>query len=203
MKDSVTINSRKLAKIAIRGPAAWCIARDHERILFRLSCLKRPYLSLRGAVRVLGVSHHTLLDWEKSGLFCRVRSRAAGVHPKYRVGDLVRFIELLRDKPLAYPSPVARFGRKRTWPFAVLGKSFSWAASEKSLTPCEIAVRIGCHPSTVVRAIVCGEVRGRRRTPKRWEVRRMDWQRAFLFSLENRKFEVDTGFGELPPKSGK
>lgn len=203
MKVSASINPRKLAKIASRGPAAWSVGRDHERILWALTSLKGPFLGLRKTVRLFGVSHHTLLDWEKSGLLCRVRSRAAGVYPKFRIGDLVRFVELLRDKPLAYPSPVARFGGKRTWPFAVLGKSFAWAASEKSLTPCEIAVRIGCHPSTVVRAIVGGEVRGRRRTPKRWEIRRLDWQKAFLFSLENRKFEVDTGFGKMPSKNGQ
>lgn len=197
------VNSRKLAKIASRGPAAWDVAQDHDRILWVLKGLNRPYLSLRRTAGVFGASHHTLLDWEKSGLISRVRSKATGVNPKFKVSDLIRLTELLRDRVVDYPSPVERFGNKRVWPFSIFGKSFPWACSEKSLTPSQIASRIGCHPSTVVRAIVWGVVRGRRRTPKRWEIRRTDWQRAFIVSLENRKFSVDTGFGGLPQNLGE
>lgn len=203
MKVAGTINTRKLAKIASRGPAAWEIAQDHERILWCLSRLEGQYVSLRRTAKMFGASHHTLLDWEKRGLICRVRSRAAGVHSKFRVSDLVRLVELLRDRVVVYPSPVERFCLPRSWPFAILSKSFPWAASEKSLTPCDIALRVGCHPSTVIRAIVCGQVRGRRRTPRRWEIRRLDWQRAFIVSLENRKFVIDTGSADLPPKMGE
>lgn len=181
------INARKLAKIARRGPAAWNIAQDHERIRCVLIGLRRPYLSMRRTAGLFGVSHHTLLSWEKVKLLSRVRSKATGVHSKFKVSDLLAFVDLLRDRVLEYPSPIDRFGQQRSYPFAILRKSFYWASAEKTLTPREIASRIGCHPSTVIRAIAFDEVKARRKSSKRWEIRRLDWQKAFISILKKSK----------------
>lgn len=186
--NSRTFNPRKLAKIATRGPAAWGVASDHGRILAILAAEKKPFVGLRRTAYIMAVSHHTLLGWEKRGLIVRVRSRAGGEHPKFRVSDLTRMIELMRDRDLDYPSPISRLGKCRAYPFDILaGSSFAWPRSERALTPKGIAERAGCHPSTIIRAIVAGRVKGKRRSPKRWEIRRADWDRAFPFSLRNAK----------------
>jgi len=181
-------NPRKLAKIAAHGPAVWGVAKDHERILAILAAEKRPFVGLRRAAYIMVLSHHTLLTWEKRGLIVRVRSRAAGAHPKFRVSDLTRMVEQMRDRDLDYPSPISRLGKRQAYLFEILARSsFAWPRSEKALTPKVIAERAGCHPSTIIRAIVAGRVKGRNRSPMRWEIRRSDWDRTFPFSLKNVK----------------
>lgn len=179
-----TFNPRKLAKIATHGPAAWGVAKDHERILAILAAEKKPFVGLRRTAYIMVVSHHTLRAWEKRGLIVRVRSRASGRHPKFRVSELTRMVELMRDRELDYPSPIRRLGKPPAYPFNILARSsFVWPRSERALTPKGIAERAGCHPSTIIRAIVAGRVKRRRRSPKRWEIRRADWDRTFPLSL--------------------
>lgn len=182
------VNPRKLAKIAAHGPAAWGVASDHERILGILAREKKAFIGLRRTAYIMVVSHHTLLEWEKRGLIVRSRSRAAGAHPKFRVSDLIRLVELMRDRDLEYPSPLSRLGKWPGFRFEILSRSsFAWPRSEKALTPKVIAERAGCHPSTIVRAIVAGQVRGRKRSSRRWEIRRADWELAFPVSLRSVK----------------
>lgn len=183
-----TFNPRKLAKIATRGPAAWGVASDHGRILVILAAEKKPFVGLRRTAYIMAVSHHTLQAWEKRGLIVRVKSRTVGLHRKFRVSDLIRMVKLMRDRDLDYPSPISRLGKRQSYPFEVLVRSsFAWPRSEKALTPKSIAERAGCHPSTIIRAIVAGRVRGRRSSPRRWEIRRADWDKSFPFSLRNTK----------------
>jgi len=191
-KDAtVSVNPRKLAKVSSKGPAALNIALDARRVLASLAAQRGLFLSLRETASTLGVSHHTLRDWEKRKLIVRVRSGTTGAHSKYRLADLVSLVELIRNKVKDCPSPLTRFGESQPYPFMVLNRSrFAWVRSEKALTPKEIAGRIGCHPSTIIRAIAAERLRGRRRTWKRWEIRRVEWVRSFPLTIENRKKSI-------------
>lgn len=180
------VDPRKLAFIRSLGPAAFDLASRASFVLAELGQQKRAFIGLRRAAKVLRVSHHTLLLWRNRGLIRREfipvhpGSPLSRPHPKYRVSDLVKLVELIGERVQVRPSPVLRFGNQPKAPFAVLADSkFEWQRNEKALSPREIANQIGCHPSTIIRAIMSENVRGRRRTPRRWEIRRSDWKSAF------------------------
>ena len=167
-----------------RGPAAYDLTQRAEMwVLNDLHALQKAYLSLRAASGYLGVGHKTLIQWVNDGLLKR-----HGKHQKFYVKELIEFLEILIVKRKKPPAKNLRLNVNDVIEFSILYRSkFIWDRKEKSLTPKEIAERIGCHPSTIIRAIYSRTYLGNRRTPCRWEIKRTHWQSAFPFTIQHPK----------------
>lgn len=167
-----------------RGSSAFELAVRAERwVIDTLNEQEQCYLSLRKSSEILEVSHKTLLRWVDDGLIKRHGSRK-----KFNVAELICFLQILIERKKIPPAKHLKLGRHDSILFGVLANSrFSWSRQERSLTPCEIAERIGCHPSTIIRAILSKSYLGTRRTPSRWEIKRKHWELAFPFTIYHPK----------------
>jgi hypothetical protein len=159
-----------------RGPSAWKVACESNRILQELSASRRRFYSLRLASRLLGVSTQPLRDWTKRGNVVRHNRRLM-----YERSELSRFVSWLakRAQPFDSENYTKRLfpdSNRPHGPFAKLHHSqVSWPKGRRSLFPVEIARLARCHPSLIWKALETVRLRGFRWTPSRWEVRRSDW----------------------------
>jgi len=154
-----------------RGPAAWQIKLDADAIRDRLGDEKRNFFSLRRAARLLGVSTQPVRDWIRRGHLKR-----EGPRGQIARAELEQFFGWLEEwaEPFHPDNYSKRF--PSTHLFQKLGRvSFAWPKSRKALSPTELAALTGCHPSLIRKGIRCGRLRGRRRSPGRWEVTRHVW----------------------------
>lgn len=167
-----------------RGPAAWKVACRGGEILERLACSTRRFLSLREAARVLKVSTQPLRDWVIHGYLERSSERLL-----FSTEELSRFVNWLaeRAEPFGADDYLRRLYRRRglaVFPFSKLySAQFAWPKARTALSPKELSQLAGCHPSLVVMAIRQNRVRGRRRTPHRWEITRRAWKDAFPMTV--------------------
>jgi len=170
----------------MHGPALEQLCDRSEKVRKALLDEKGYYLSLRQASRILGVSHHTLQLWEESNLISR-----KGIKRRFPRQDLIHFVTTIGATDAAAPSRITRFKTKSQQPEQVLRDSlFRWSKADKALTPREIATRIGCHPSTIRRAIITranlssgklGHIK--QGTTTRWLIKRESWRKQFPNSI--------------------
>lgn len=154
-----------------------------QEVIQALAAQSKAHLSMRRACRVLEISPHTLEDWERRGLIMR----AIETGGKFAVSDLVSLIKAMNAysrRAALPPSKASRFGAVGRFEFAILEcAEIQWPRSEQALTPSELAARIGCHPSTIIRGIRKKCVPARRRSCCRWEIRRKDWNASFPLTI--------------------
>jgi hypothetical protein len=171
-----------------RGPAAWKIATAAGDILQELGDTRRGFFSLRQASRLLGVSTQPVRDWLK-----RQDLKREGAGGKISKDELCRFVTWLQDRAEPFDSRLylERLHRKLKAPPIEFDKlraaRFVWPEGRKALRPKELAQLVGCHPSLILKAITSHgffhRLRGRRRTPCRWEVTKRDWDYGFPFTI--------------------
>ena len=154
------------------GVIAECIAREPQR-----------FLSLRAVARLLGVSTQPVRDWIQAGHLHR-----SGPQNRLSREELRRFVRWLDLNAVEfYDDREARFHAKRRReprPFDKLRHArFFWPKGRKALAPVELAKLVGCHPSLILRAIGCKQLRGHPRSPCRSEATLDAWRDAFLFSV--------------------
>jgi hypothetical protein len=169
-----------------RGPVAWGIACRADEILVEVARCPRRFHSLRRAAHFLGVSTQPLRDWIRLGYLQR-----DGPRLQISAAELRRFVRWLQNRaePFDPEEYLDRLYRKRSRPPRPFDKlraaQFAWPKDRAALTPKELAQLVGCHPSLIVKAIrsdhLFSGVRGRRRTPCRWEITRRSWSGAFPF----------------------
>lgn len=170
-----------------RGPRAYEIALRADEIRERLNASRRGFFSLRGVAKLFGVSTQPVRDWIRFRQLNRERPR----HQVSRA-ELFRFLEKLEKKaepfdPYNYVRRIADNCKTGTWQWHKLSDAeFDWPKENETRTPSELARLIGCHPSLIIKAIYAGRVKGFRRTPCRWAIKRKSWQWAF--STNFRKF---------------
>ena len=58
-----------------RGPAAWDVKCRSDEILAQIAARTRPFMTLRGAARLLGLSTPPLRDWIAQGYLSRTGPR--------------------------------------------------------------------------------------------------------------------------------
>jgi hypothetical protein len=162
-----------------RGPAAWKIKLDAHEIKIRLAIEKRNFFSLRKAARLLSVSTQPVRDWIRLGYLKR-----EGPRGQIARGELGRFVGWLEERAEPFDQMNYLQRLPHTYPFKKLrSASFVWPKDRKTLIPSELAALAGCHPSLVIKAIRCGELRGRNRSPCRFEISKQAWRNAFPLSL--------------------
>lgn len=186
-----------------RGPAAWSVARRGEEIRAKVGACPKAYLGLRHAARTLGLSTQPLRDWTRLGLV-----RRDG--PRGTISRTELLLLLTRIEAEVEPFDSASFyakrltcrrGGKRTSAGKLDGARFAWPRGRAALAPVELARLVGCHPSLICRALrgkVSGSrLRGRRRTPGRWEITRQAWESAHPGSLIRKAWLPPLPPGEL------
>ena len=141
------------------------------------------FLSLRSVARLLGVSTQPVSDWIEAGHLHR-----SGRQNRVSREELRRFVRGLDLNAVEFDDVrEARFHAKRRReprPFDKLRNArFFWRKGRKALAPVEQAKLVGCHPSLILRAIGCKQLRGRPRWPCRSEVTLDAWRDAFFFSV--------------------
>ena len=167
-----------------RGPAAWHVKCRSDQILAQLAVTTRPFLTLRAAARLFGLSTQPLRDWLARGYL-----RRTGPRLRLSLPELRRFVQWLanRAEPFAESNYQDRFCDPQghpPYPFKKLTTtSIVWPKRRPALTPSELAALVGCHPSLIVKAIQTGTLRARRRTPRRWTITRRAWTNAFPLTL--------------------
>ncbi len=169
-----------------RGPAAWEVKCRAAEILPRVAASAQRPVSLRAAACLLGLSTQPLRDWVRCGYLTPTRPGGP-----FALEELRRFVLWLQRHaaPFASANYVRRFfGRHRTPPYEfqkLATTQIIWPTSRTALAPRELAQLVGCHPSLVVKAITMHAVRGRRRTPCRWEITRRAWSDAFPLTVRS------------------
>jgi hypothetical protein len=161
-----------------RGPVAWEIAQRADSILETLNGSRRGFYSLRRTAKLLGISTQPVRDWIRLGYL-----KCEGPRGWIAKGELGRVLGDLeqRAEPFDPRNYLERIPRK--YSFRKLGRvRFVWPKDRKTLNPKELAALAGCHPSLVIKAIRCGNLRGRRRSPRRWEVSKRAWDNAWFSS---------------------
>jgi hypothetical protein len=167
-----------------RGPIAWKVAIGADQIRSKLVADPRQFHSLRRAARIMGVSTQPLRDWNKGKFLHR-----GGPRLRFSTPELLRFIDWLqaRAQPFGAEQYLKRiFGRqgRPTFSFNKLRSArFVWPKGRLTLSPAELSARIGCHPSLLLKAIRASALRGRFRSPARWEITRRAWTKAFPSTL--------------------
>ena len=167
-----------------RGPAAWHVKCRADEILTQIALCPRPWLTLRGAARLLGVSTQPLRDWIAQGYLCRTGPRL-----RLTVSELRRFVQLLANRaepfdPSIYQDRFRDPQGRLPYPFKKLATAkIVWPKRRPALIPSHLAALVGCHPSLVLKAIRTGTLRARRRTPCRWEITRRIWADAFPLTI--------------------
>lgn len=165
-----------------RGPVAWKIACDAQRIHERLQSEPKSFLSLRRASRILGTSTQPLRDWVRLRLLIR-----AGPRNQFRKSDLTKFVERLEAE--SSPFDPAEYLHRLHWkrgrpldPFEKLRSSrFIWPRKIPFLTPNELATRIDCHPSLIRKAF--RDALPKRGPRQRFKIPRRLWTNTFYFTL--------------------
>jgi hypothetical protein len=159
-----------------RGPVAWEIAQRADSILETLKASRRGFYSLRRTAKLLGISTQPVRDWIRLGYLKR-----EGPRGQIAKGGLDRFLGDLekRAEPFDPRNYLERI--PRTYPFKKLGRvRFEWPKGRDALKPSELATLAGCHPSLVIKAIRCRKLRGRRRSPCRFEISKAAWHNAWF-----------------------
>lgn len=165
-----------------RGPAAFELSKRAYSILESLSSQKKHFLSLRRSASELSVAHTTLTRWVEDGII-----RREGPGGKIAVEELKRFLQDLERKSKPPPPKSSRFKKRYFWSFQILAEAkFVWPVGQPSLTPTELADLIGCHASTIRRALSEGILEGIRPSPYRWIVPEYAWFEAFPEQLQEK-----------------
>jgi hypothetical protein len=160
-----------------RGPAAWEIAKRADEILERLARCPRGFLSLRRTAWMLGISTQPLRDWIRRGYIKR-----NGPRLQFAKDELSQFVKSLERRatpfgPHGYLERLHRNLMRPPYRFDKLKSGrIAWPKGRKTLSPKEFAQLAGCHPSLVIKGIHEHELRGRRRTPCRWEIVKRPWE---------------------------
>ncbi len=168
----------------LKGPVAWEVRLRAPLIRERMQAEKERCLSLRQVAEALGISTQPARLWIKEGWL-----PATGPRGRVKVEDLLEFTAWLEKnaRPYRMEDSAARFaGQDESGPspFRKLYRSqFSWDPARAVLTPPELADRIGCHPSLIVKAIRAGFIQAKRRSHSRWEIARQDWAQAFTGTI--------------------
>lgn len=159
-----------------RGPAAWKIRLNADDLKIRIGAEKRNFFSLRKTARLLNVSTQPLRDWLRWGDLKR-----EGPRKQIARNEVLRLIAWFEGCAQPFDSQNYLDRLPPTWPFKKLGRiRFEWPKGRKALNPRELAALAGCHPSLVIKAIRSGRLRGRLRSPCRYEVTRHAWFDACL-----------------------
>jgi hypothetical protein len=167
-----------------RGPRAYEIGQRAHQILENINASRRGFYSLRRTAKLFGVSTQPIRDWIRLGQLKR-----EGPHRQISRAELVRFLNKLFDQAEPYDSNnyILRIERNRKngyWQWRKLSTArFEWPKEYETRTPSQLARLIGCHPSLIIKAIYAGRVRGFRRTPHRWAIKRKSWSTAFFSSF--------------------
>lgn len=162
-----------------RGPVAWEIACRAEEILDHLSTSSKSFFSLRRTAKILGISTQPLRDWVRLGYIAR-----EGPRDQFAKADVRKLVSLFAERAEPF-DPRLNLNRiysvyRRPYPFDKLRSArLIWPRAVPVMSPAELARAIGCHPSTIIKAILKREVRGHRRTLYRWEIKRKRWDIAF------------------------
>jgi hypothetical protein len=155
-----------------RGPAAWKIASNSEEIKIQLYVQPRKFLSLRKTAKLFGVSTQPIRDWVRLGHLKR-----EGPRRQIALGELERFIGWLKKRAEPFDPQNYLERLPLITPFQKLRRAqFVWPKDRNALNPQELAALAGCHPSLILKAIHCGRLHGRHRSPCRFEVTRQAWQ---------------------------
>lgn len=163
-----------------RGPAAWKVKCRAAEILQHIAAAPRPFVTLRAAARLFGLSTQPLRDWLASGYLQRT-----GPARRFTRDDLRHFVQWLAQSAQPFPPAryVERFRDRRgmlPYPYKKLATaSIVWPKRRPALIPSELAALVPCHPSLLLHAIRTRALRARRRTRCRWEITRQAWTRAF------------------------
>jgi len=160
-----------------RGPRAWEIAQRADLILETLNTSRRGFYSLRRTAKLLGISTQPVRDWIRLGQLKRdgPRKQVAKVEIERFVRDLKRRAEPYETKNYAQRFPKTHLFKKLSY------ASFVWPKGRKRLTPKELAVLAGCHPSLLIKAIRCRRLSGCHRSPHRWEITERAWINALSY----------------------
>jgi hypothetical protein len=162
-----------------RGPRAWEIAQRAESILEALSSSRREFYSLRRTAELLGISTQPVRDWIRLGQLKR-----EGPRRQISRSELRRFLTVLlsRAEPYDPENYLERIEHHRKVPRSrwckILMARFVWPKGTVSLNPSRLAGLVGCHPSLITKAIRAGRLHGSRRTPHRYVITHLAWQRA-------------------------
>ncbi len=172
--------SKKILAVWAKGPSLGDLCDRHEIVLNRLYRRQKAneyWISLRQASAVLKVSHHTLSSWIEQDLI-----RREGRKRRFRIKGLISFVKRIGMTHARVPAREERFGKSSLGQNDVLRRAkFHWPPDQETLSPRELASRIGCHSSTIRRAIhsIYRLGRLRARTKTRWEISRNKWKKEF------------------------
>jgi hypothetical protein len=167
-----------------RGPVAWKVAGNARAIRLKISSHPRRFHSLRAAASLFEISPQPFRDWISRGFL-----PLSGPRQKISASALLELLNSFEEnaQPLGPDFYLKRLLKKRRWlplPYSKLRSArFLWPKKRSSLTPRELAILIGCHPSLIRKAIAAHEVRGSGRTPYRWEITRYAWNLAFPLTV--------------------
>jgi len=158
---------------------AWVVAQRANAILATLDTSPKRFLSLRQTALILGSSIQPVRGWLRFGLI-----DASGPRKQIPIPALVALVQHFQRlaQPYSMAERAGRFHQGKPGPrrpFAILRRArFDWPKQNRTRTPAEIAKLVGCHPSTIIRAIHARELFADRRTPYRWEISRKQWERG-------------------------
>jgi hypothetical protein len=166
-----------------RGPRAWEIAQRADVVLDTLNAGRRGFYSLRRTAKLLGISTQPVRDWIRLG-----QLRRDGPRRQISRNELKQFVYKLVHRAESFDPENYLDRFPLTFPFKKLGDArFVWPKGRKALNPRALAILAGCHPSLILKAIHCGRLRGRRRSPCRWEVSKSAWRNVFYLTLLTHK----------------
>lgn len=167
-----------------RGPAGWRAALAANEAVKIFSADHRNFHSLRTIAQVLHISTQPLRDWNRLGYL-----RRDGPRGQFSRSEVIRFLVWLKKRAKPFRAEdyllrifgkqgrlARRFNKLRT-------ARFVWPKGRHDLVPMELAVRIRCHASLIVKAIRARELKAHRRTRCRWGVTRREWDRTFPGTL--------------------
>ena len=154
-----------------RGPAAWKIRLNADDLRISLAAERRNFFSLHKTARLLNISTQPLRDWIRLGHLKR-----EGPRKRIARSEILRLVAWFEERAQPFESKNYLDRLPPAWPFKKLRSAqFEWPKDRKALTPTELAAFVRCHPSLVIKAIRAGRLRGRRRSPCRFEVTRSAW----------------------------
>jgi len=164
-----------------RGLRGFDVAQRSGEILEYLDASRRGFYSLRKTAKIFGVSTQPIRDWIRLGYLKREGPRC-----QISKAGLMRFVKMLGEKaepfdPYNYVRRIERNRKISCWRWRKLSEArFEWPKEYETRTPTELARRIGCHPSLIIKAIREGYIKDIRRTPCRWVIKRKSWRMAFF-----------------------
>ncbi len=179
--EFVPPTARQAERLWPDRPAAFDLGERYRDILQMLKAHPRRYLTRHASSKILKTSQRTLDHWEKQGILVR-----DPLTKKYFTGHLIAFARAMWDLGggmVSIPYREERFGPPRQRFGRLRAARFDWPKTEKRITPAALAKKVGCHVSTIYRAIEEDAIPARRRTSHRWEILRVTWKRAFPASI--------------------